>query len=187
MLVLCLAEELFCKARRSWFSISNLIYKHKRLSTDKAFQIFDQIVTSIGLYNCETWLPLILSNKSFGNLDDLLAYWETLKMETLNQKISRMVLGVHKKSSRLGVLGELGRFPLLIKGLCHVLKYHAYLKRITDRTSMIGNAVHEMKTVSDDGLKSWWGRTEKLKNILAISYPKFSKMECTGNLIKNLL
>ena len=58
------AEELFCKARRSWFSISNLIYKHKRLSTDKAFQIFDQLVTSIGLYNCETWLPLILSIKS---------------------------------------------------------------------------------------------------------------------------
>ena len=30
------SEELFCKSRRSWFSISNLIYKHKRLSTDKA-------------------------------------------------------------------------------------------------------------------------------------------------------
>ena len=75
-------------------------------------------------------------------MDDLLAYWETLKMETLNQKISRMVLRVHKKSSRLGVLGELGRFPLLIKGLCHVLKYHAYLNRITDWTSIIGNAVH---------------------------------------------
>ena len=36
------AEELFNKSRRSWFSISNMIYKYKRLKTDKAFQIFDQ-------------------------------------------------------------------------------------------------------------------------------------------------
>ena len=31
------ASELFAKAKRSWFSISNLIFRHKRMSTDKAF------------------------------------------------------------------------------------------------------------------------------------------------------
>ena len=131
------SEELFCKSRRSWFSISNLIYKHKRLSTDNAFQIFDQLVSSIGLYNCETWLPLIMTKKSFGNLENLLSFWESFILETLNQKISRMVLVVHKKPSRLGVLGELGRFPVLIKGLCHVLKYHAHMSKISDKKSII--------------------------------------------------
>ena len=48
------ADELFLKSRRSWFSISNLIYRHKRMKTDKALQIFDQLVSSIGLYSCES-------------------------------------------------------------------------------------------------------------------------------------
>jgi hypothetical protein len=47
------AAELVQKSRRSWLSISNLIYSHKRMSTDRAFQIFEQLVTSIGLYNCD--------------------------------------------------------------------------------------------------------------------------------------
>ena len=110
------SEELFLKARRSWFSISNLIYRHKRMPTDKALQIFDQLVTSIGFYSCESWLPLIITKKSFNENNSILSFWENFKLETLNQKICRMILGVHKKSSRLGVIGELGRFPVFIKG-----------------------------------------------------------------------
>ena len=178
------SEELFCKSRRSWFSISNMIYRHKRLSTDKAFQIFDQLVTSIGLYGCKAWLPLIMTKKSFGGADKALSFWETFKLETLNQKIGRIVLGVHKKSSRLGVLGELGRFPLFIKGLCHVLKYKAHLSKITDNTSLVGMTVQEMKTNNDPDLKTWWGRTEKLEDLLGIKYSSFHNIKAVGNMIK---
>ena len=121
------ASKLFMKARRSWFSISNLIYKHKRMSTDKALQIFDQRVSSIGLYNCESWLPLVMTNKSLNDQNSVLSHWESFQLETLNQNICRMKVGVHKKSIRLATLGELGRFPLFIKGLCHALKYQAHL------------------------------------------------------------
>ena len=85
------SDELFHKARRSWFSISNLIYKHKRLATDKAFQIFDQLVTSIGLYNCESWLPLVMTKKSLTGEDNIFSFWDKLKLETLNQKIGCLV------------------------------------------------------------------------------------------------
>ena len=63
------SSELFQKSRRTWFSVSNLIYRHKKLSTEKAFQIFDQLVTSIGLFNCEYWLPLTIPKKSFLTTD----------------------------------------------------------------------------------------------------------------------
>ena len=100
------------------------------MSTDKALQIFDQLVFSIGLYNCQSWLPLVMMKKSFNDENSVLSSWEIFQLETLNQKICRMILGVHKKSSRLAVLGELGRFPLFIKGLCHALKYQAHLCKI---------------------------------------------------------
>ena len=68
------STELFDKARRSWYSISNMIYQHKKMQTDKAFQIFDQLVSSIGLYNCEFWLPLTIPKKSFLDLDGFFSY-----------------------------------------------------------------------------------------------------------------
>ena len=125
-----------------------------------------------------------MTKKSFGNLENLLSFWESFKLETLNQKISRMVLGVHKKSSRLGVLGELGRFPLLIKGLCHVLKYQAHMSKISDQNSIIYNAVQEMRLVKDEKVINWWTRTEKIKNLLGINYSQFSKLEVIGSIIK---
>ena len=164
------ADELFVKSRRSWFSISNLIFRHKRMTTDKSLQIFDQLVTSIGLYSCESWLPLIMTKKSFGEESNILSFWENFKLETLNQKICRMILGVHKKSSRLGVIGELGRFPLFIKGVCHVLKYQAHLLQSVGNGSIVSNAVQEMQSSNNFNLNSWWGRVEKIKQKLGIKY-----------------
>ena len=152
--------------------------------TDKAFQIFDRLVTSIGLYNCETWLPLIMSKKSFNNCDSILSFWETFKMETLNQKISRMILGVPKKSSRLGTIGELGRFPLFVKGLCHVMKYYAHISKCDGNGTLIGQAVHEMNTAQNYSISTWFGRVNKIKTFLNLKYSTFSKIDVIGQLIK---
>ena len=40
-------------------------------------------------------------------------------IENLNIKLGKYLLGVHRKSSNLAVMGELGRFPILIKALNH--------------------------------------------------------------------
>ena len=95
-----------------------------------------------------------------------------------------MVLGVHKKSSRLGVLGELGRYPLFIKGLCHVLKYHAHLNKIDNKNSIIGKAVDEMKATNSNNNSTWWGRIETIKKSLCLKYSYFSKLEAIDLQIK---
>ena len=156
------------------------------MSTDKALQIFDQLVTSIGLYNCEYWLPLIMTKKSFSNSDSTFSYWGNLQVETINQKICRMILGVQKKSSRLGTLGELGRFPLFVKGLCHVLKFHALICQSEGKGTLISHAVAEMKSSvsSQSPNNSWFGRIEKLKENLNINYQKNSKIDSIGFHIK---
>ena len=114
-----------------------------------------------------------------------MSFWDSFKLETINQKICRIILGVHKKSSRLGVLGELGRFPLLIKGLCHVLKYQAHLLQKVGNGSIISKAVEEMKSNANPNLNSWWGRVEKIKLNLGIRYSPFSKLDLIGENIKN--
>ena len=154
------------------------------MSTEKAFQIFDQLVSSIGLYNCESWLSLVMTKKSFDNCDSIMSYWETFKLETLNQKISRMVLGVQKKSSRIATLGELGRFPLFVKGLSHVLKYYANICKSEGNGSLIGHTKREMKNVENPNIITWFSRVEKIKTSLGIKYSKFLKSDAIGQIIK---
>ena len=104
--------ELFDKANRAWFSIANVLYSHKRLPVAKGFQLFDSLIRPIASFSCEAWLPGILPKASFSSKNSLLKSWENLKCEILNQKLCRMLLSVHKRSSRLAVLCELSRYPM---------------------------------------------------------------------------
>ena len=110
-------EELYTKASRAWFAISNTLYQHKKMSIRQAFRLFDSLITPIGLYGCEVWTPFCLKSNSLTDCSQLLANWEAFIPERLNQRICRMLLSVHKKSSKLAVLGELGRNPLLINAI----------------------------------------------------------------------
>ena len=47
------AEELSAKARRAWFSISSIVYKDKMITVERAFQLFDSLVSPVALYGCE--------------------------------------------------------------------------------------------------------------------------------------
>ena len=105
------------------------------------------------------------------------------KLETLNQEICRMILGVHKKSSRLGVLGELGRYPLFVKAICHALKYQAQICK-SKSSSIIGRMVSEIKNKPTPDLTTWWGRLEQLKHTLGIKYSPHAKIEIIGQNIK---
>ena len=40
-------SELYDKANRAWFAISNVLYKYKRLPVDRAFQLFDSLISRV--------------------------------------------------------------------------------------------------------------------------------------------
>ena len=90
-------SELASKAKRAWFSISNIIFKHKRMDISRVFSLLDSPVMPIALYGCEFWLPHIMQSKAFNSLENLLEYWEKFQGETINQQCSRIILSVHIK------------------------------------------------------------------------------------------
>ena len=158
-------SELCDKASRAWFAISNVLYKHKRLPVSRAFQLFDSLIKPVALYGCEFWLPSILSKKSFNSKDNLLKFWENLPCEILNQKLCRLLLSVHKRSSRLAVIGELGRYPLLISSLKHCIKYEWQLNDM-NQDSLVCKSVREMAIMPH--LDTWYSRVQKMKTLLGI-------------------
>ena len=116
------AGELLAKANRAWFAISNVLYQHKKLAVQKALQLFDSLIKPIFPYAAEFWLPFVIPKKGFENQNNILKAWETFQPETLNQKVCRLLLSVHKRCSRLAVLGELDRYPVFLPALKQCLK-----------------------------------------------------------------
>ena len=162
------SNELYTKASRSYFSISNILYSHKKWPVNRALSMFDTIVSPVCLYASEVWSTLVLPTKSFKNLDSVLKAWETFQPELLNQKVCRMVLGVHRKAARYAVLGELGRFPLLFRALTHTLKYEWYVSNKSPLSSLVYQAVTEMKSMTNPNSDCWYYRVKKLKTMFQI-------------------
>ena len=159
------ADELCAKARRAWFSISNLVYKDKRMPVSRAFQLFDSLVSSVALYGCEFWLPHVLPKKCFTTKTKLLSGWEDLKCETINQQCCRILLSVHKKTSRLAVLGELGRYPMVVKAVAQTLNYKLCLEN-KPANSILGLARTEMASMASQGIDCWLTRANKMASLL---------------------
>ena len=89
----------------------------------------------------------------------------------------------NKKSNRLGTIGELGRFPVFVKALCHMLKYQAQISK-TDDDSLVCKMVQEIKANPIQELNTWWGRVEMIKENLAVKYSNFDKIDKIGFSIK---
>ena len=64
-------SELFSKASRAWFAISNVLYQHKKLAVKKALQLFDSLIRPIFSYASEFWLPFIITKSNFENPSNL--------------------------------------------------------------------------------------------------------------------
>ena len=166
------SEELCLKARKAWFSISKIIHRDKRISVERAFHLFDSLVSPVALYACEVWYPHVLPKNCFQNKTKLISSWDKLEAEKINQFCSRILLSVHRKASRLAVLGELGRHPLAVKAMAHTLNYRLCLAAKSD-SSLIGHVMAEMKAMARNGVDCWVSRVDKMANLLESPVTKY--------------
>ena len=163
--------------------ISNILYQHKKLAVKKTLQLFDSLIRPIFLYAVEFWLPFIISKKGLQNYDCLMKFWQNFQPEILNQKVCRMLLSVHKKCSRLAVLGELGRYPVLFPAIKLCMKYQYHIGNL-DKNTLLGKAINEMN--NNPELDCWVSRVNKIKTLLKI--PKlYGKPDKVGFVIDKII
>ena len=120
------------------------------------------------------WYPHILPKKSLQDKSKLLLFWEDFKCEKTNQLCARVLLSVHRKASRLAVLGELGRYPMSVRAMSHTLNYRLCLASKPDN-SLIGQTMIEMKKMSQSGQDCWLSRTNKMAKLLGAPDIRFSQ------------
>ena len=133
-----------------------------------SFKLVDSLVFPVGMYSSEILTPLAMPKSSFSSRDALLKYWEDYKLELTHQRICRLVLSVQKKTSRLAVLGELGRYPVFLKSLQSSLMYEFNIRKHQTCT-LLGLAVSEMEGGGQD---CWLSRVRSMQSLVNIPvYP----------------
>ena len=128
----------------------------------------NSLVSPVALYGCEFWLPLLIPKKSFSDRNNLLGFWKDLACEKINQKCARLSLSVNNRTSRLAVLGELGRYPMLIKALSQCFNYKMSLMDPDRHNSLVSDAISEMQLMALRGADCWLSRVEKMQKLLNI-------------------
>ena len=180
-------EELHAKASRAYFGISNILYSNRKMPVKRALKLLDNLVFPVSFYAAEYLTPLVLPAKSFSSLDNLLQAWETFLPERLNQRACRLLLSVHKKASRLAVLGDLGRFPVLLSALTSALKYSQVL-RTKSSSTLASQAFSEMQSMIARGEDCWLKKVNSVYKLLDISEPNvFTKPKAVSNIVKRTL
>ena len=55
----------------------------ERISVERAFHLFDSLVSPVALYACEVWYPHLLPKNCFQDKTKFISSWETMKAEKL--------------------------------------------------------------------------------------------------------
>ena len=127
-------QKLSNNATRSLYCFLSEINIYNGTSVATILKLFDSLVYSILLYNCEIWGCFL---KSFGSKYNKFVskiFDERIIPETMHNKVGKMALGVHSKASNLAVKGELGRFPLHIIIYKRIFKYFMRLISFSNNT-----------------------------------------------------
>ena len=138
-------EILYQKGLKVYFKLIKVLYPFPKAST--ALHLFNHLIKPIILYGCEIWGPTLFKNIIPEAVDSETTFWKKMQktfpleskcnshenfFEKLHIKYCKTILGVHNKTSNIGVYGELGCFPLYIDILKSCRRYNTYLENNTN-------------------------------------------------------
>jgi hypothetical protein len=113
-------------------------------------KLFNSLVAPIISYGCEIWFPLI--NQQLKGM-----------IEKFHLKFMKSVLHVKQQTPTIGVMGELGEYPLLLKMSTKIIKYWIIIQNLPD-DHIVKNIYKLQLNLHNLGHNTW---LSEVKNILA--------------------
>ena len=120
--------ELYKKACRAFFGFLSAVNVRAGAQVSTVRKLFDSLVCPILLYNSDIW-GAFMKPKQLRNLESFKdnLFSDNLKHESLQLKMAKISLGVHKKASNMAVRGDIGMYPLNIEIYVRIVKYCFHL------------------------------------------------------------
>ena len=100
---------------------------------------------------------------------------KNMKQENVHIKFSKFSLGVGKRTTNIAVLGELGRYPLLLEVILNIFRYFKYLLKSED--VLLSEALKVSKSLKSLNIDSWYGSIESLMQYINIDVEKVKNMK----------
>ena len=160
-------STLKSKAMSALFGFKSTVNK-SHISFRALITLFDSLIKPIVSYGAPIWLPtlsiikiLTSSIDKIGNSHKnfkLSNHLSRLYSENVHISFLRWALGVHKKSSLIGIWGETGRYPLIYQQIKLTLKYFERINKMKPGP-LVQAALYEQKSM----LLPWYKVIEKLQ------------------------
>ena len=139
------------KVMRAFFDLKRTVIRSK-LSFKALTTLFDSLIKPIVLYGAPIWTPESATNKSIvrylkfkpNNVLNFIAKINRTPSEKVHLSFLKWALGVHKKTSNVGVWGETGRYPLIYQSIRQTLNYYKHLLK-APKNSLVSAALKEQK------------------------------------------
>ena len=154
-------DNLSNRAMKAIFKLKNIV-NNSNINIKSAVHLFDTLVKPITTYGCEVWGPFITNDKLLQSETENYEAFHTHKFEKINLRFCKSILGVHRKATNAAILGDLGRYPLIIYILKQSFKYWS---RVAEGNSnkVLKACYLENVNLINKGKKCWLGQ---LKNII---------------------
>ena len=162
------SKALHDKALGAMFSLLRNINRHRACKFDILVDIFEKMVLPIALYNSEVWgsslIPVNANNSDFFNINVISKYM----VEKLQMKFLKMTLGVGQQTSNWAVLGETGRFPLVVRVFRFMIKFLFHLT--SSPSDIIKAALLTSKNLADTGVNTWFMAIKRIMRFCQLDY-----------------
>ena len=134
--------------------------KHAKPSS--AIKIFEKVTEPILLYNCE--IALAYLPKTWDYTRFVLEIWDhgkQINMVVMN--FLRQLLGVHNKTSNIGIMSETGKYPIMMKVYTLIYKY--WLRVSNTENILLKEALRINIEDHEKGKTSWCKIIEYLRKL----------------------
>lgn len=146
------AQKLLCqKSMKCAFKLKNII-RNSTLNPHLQMKLFDNLISTILLYNSEIWgVPKMFPEKNDNNCWMYDSFEKTIA-EKIHLNFCRFAISTNQSANKAGVRGELGRYPMQIKIWISILKFINHILG-QDENSFVYKAFDEQKQLLN--LPSW--------------------------------
>ena len=190
--------DLYSRALKAYFKLKG-IFENILPDIDTSLHVFDHTVKLILLYGCKVWGTSNLHSASIRNetMFKVEKSFENFQSEKLAMKSFKYILGTHKKTSNLPIMGDLGRTPYFIDIICAIIKYFKRIKSL-EKDSLRYKTFNTSKQISVDSSHCWFSfvtsnfkelklssslSITEIKSVLITCYMKYWEREIRKNAI----
>ena len=160
-------KGIYKKGLKAYFKFLKCFEGHKpKLKT--IIHVFDHTVKSVLLYGSEIWgyFPQgkVLDNNYFSKL------CRDLPIELIHRKLCKNLLEVKKRSTTNAVMGELGRYPLMLEVVVNMLSYYSRLCKTDD--ALLHASFNCSNALAHESKQSWIGCIKEILHFFQLDKEK---------------